>query len=36
MSEQTLLSHPTTYGRLPTNVEGFQSLAKLALNLRSS
>jgi starch phosphorylase len=36
MSTQTLLSHPTTYGRLPTNVEGFESLAELALNLRWS
>ncbi len=36
MNEQTLLSHPTTYGRLPTNVEGFESLAELALNLRWS
>jgi starch phosphorylase len=35
MSAQTLLS-PTTYGRLPTNVEGFESLAELALNLRWS
>jgi starch phosphorylase len=35
MSEQTLISH-RTYGCLPTDIEGFESLAELALNLRWS
>jgi starch phosphorylase len=35
MSEQTRVSHPL-YGLLPTEIEGFDSLAELALNLRWS
>ena len=35
MSEQTGFIHPT-YGLLPTEIEGFDSLAELALNLRWS
>jgi starch phosphorylase len=35
MSEQTRLSHPL-YGLLPTEIEGFDSLAELALNMRWS
>ena len=35
MSEQTRVSHPI-YGLLPTEIEGFDSLAELALNLRWS
>jgi starch phosphorylase len=33
MSEQTRVSHPM-YNLLPTEIEGFESLAELALNLR--
>jgi len=35
MSSQTRVSHPL-YGILPTDVEGFDSLAELALDMRSS
>ena len=35
MSEQTRVSHPI-YNLLPTEIEGFDSLAELALNLRWS
>ena len=35
MSEQTRVSHPI-YGLLPTEIEGFDSLAELALNMRWS
>ncbi|MBU1212346.1 MAG: DUF3417 domain-containing protein, partial [Alphaproteobacteria bacterium] len=35
MSSQTRVSHPL-YGMLPTDVEGFDSLAELALDMRSS
>ena len=35
MSEQTRVSHPM-YNLLPTEIEGFDSLAELALNLRWS
>jgi starch phosphorylase len=35
MSRQTRASHPI-YGLLPTDVEGFDSLAELALDMRSS
>ena len=35
MSEQTRASHPL-YGLLPTDVDGFDSLAELALDMRSS
>ena len=35
MSEQTRVSHPL-YSLLPTEIEGFDSLAELALNLRWS
>ena len=35
MSEQNRVSHPL-YGLLPTEIEGFDSLAELALNLRWS
>ena len=35
MSEQTRVSHPM-YSLLPTEIEGFDSLAELALNLRWS
>ena len=35
MSEHTRLSHPL-YGLLPTEIEGFDSLAELALNMRWS
>ena len=35
MSEQTRLSHPL-YGLLPTEIEGFDSLAELALGMRWS
>ena len=35
MSEQTRASHPI-YSLLPTEIEGFDSLAELALNLRWS
>jgi len=35
MSEQTRVSHPL-YGLLPTEIEGFDSLAELALNMRWS
>jgi starch phosphorylase len=35
MSKQTRASHPI-YGLLPTDVEGFDSLAELALDMRSS
>jgi glycogen phosphorylase len=35
MSHQTRVSHPI-YGLLPTEIEGFDSLAELALNLRWS
>ena len=35
MSEQTRVSHPM-YNLLPTEIEGFDSMAELALNLRWS
>jgi starch phosphorylase len=35
MSEQTRVTHPI-YGLLPTEIEGFDSLAELALNMRWS
>ena len=35
MTKQTSGAHPG-YGLLPTEIEGFDSLAELALNLRSS
>ena len=35
MSEQTRVSHPM-YSLLPTEIEGFDSLAELALNMRWS
>jgi hypothetical protein len=35
MSKQTRVSHPI-YSRLPTEVEGFDSLAELALDMRRS
>jgi hypothetical protein len=35
MSEETRVSHPL-YNLLPTEIEGFDSLAELALDMRSS
>ena len=35
MSNQTRVSHPT-YNLLPTEIEGFDSLAELALDMRWS
>jgi len=35
MNEQTRASHPI-YNLLPTEIEGFNSLAELALDMRSS